>query len=86
MKVRMTAEMLIGLKQTPELPEGLRMAIERVRSHGDAFLVDLSDDEAVELAEVCQWYIRRDPVTGQLTEKAEIFDSIAAAIDEAQFD
>jgi len=82
----MTAEMLIGLKQTLELPEDLRMAIERVRSHGDAFLVDLSDDEAVELAELCQWHIRRDPVTRQLTEKAEIFDSIVAVIDEAQFD
>jgi len=86
MKVRMTAEMLTGLKQTPELPEDLRAALDGARSHGDAFLVELSDDEAIELTEMCQWYIKSDPATGQLTEKAEVFDSIVAAIDEAQFD
>ncbi|UCG87703.1 MAG: hypothetical protein JSW71_03905 [Gemmatimonadota bacterium] len=86
MKVRMTAEMLTGLKQMPELPADLVTAVNESRPLGDFFLVQLSDDEAIELTEMCQWYIKSDPVTGQLTEKAEVFDSIVAAIDEAQFD
>lgn len=86
MKVRMTAEMMAELKQTPELPEDLRAAIDSARPHGDAFLVELNGDEAMELAEMCQWYIQSDPATGELTAKGEVFDSIVTAIDDAQFD
>lgn len=82
----MTAEMLTELKQSPELPEGLRAAIDGARPHGNASLVELSGDQAIELAELCQWYIKSDPATGELTARAEVFDSIVTAIDDAQFD
>ncbi len=86
MKVRMTAEMLAELKQTPELPEDLLAAANAAQQVGDAYLVRLGDDEAMALTELCQWYITKDPVTGELDTKAKLFDSIVVAIDEAQFD
>ena len=86
MKARMTAEMLAALKQTAELPEDLMAALNAAQKHSDAFLVGLSDDEAMEMVEMCQWYIKRDPATGELDVKAKLFDSIVAAIDDAQFD
>ncbi|UCD24556.1 MAG: hypothetical protein JSW51_01155 [Gemmatimonadota bacterium] len=86
MKARMTAEMVAALKQTAELPEDLAAALNAAQPQGDAFLVGLSEDEAMELVEMCQWYIKRDPATGELGEKANLFDSIVAAIDDAQFD
>jgi len=85
MQVRMTAEMLDALKQTPELPEDQAASLSAAEPHGDAFLVRLSDDEAMAMAEMCQWYIKADPETGELTPKARLFDSIVEAIDEAQF-
>jgi hypothetical protein len=86
MKARMTAEMLAALKRTVELPEDLMATLNAAQSQGDAFLVGLSGDEAMELVEMCQWYIKRDPATGELDAKAKLFDSIVAAIDDAQFD
>ncbi len=86
MKARMTAEMLAALKQTAELPEDLLAALNAAQPHADAFLVGLGDDEVMELVEMCQWYIKRDPATGDLDAKAKLFDSIVAAIDDAQFD
>jgi len=82
----MTAEMLAALKRTVELPEDLMATLNAAQSQGDAFLVGLSGDEAMELVEMCQWYIKRDPATGELDAKAKLFDSIVAAIDDAQFD
>jgi hypothetical protein len=86
MKARMTHEMVGELKKTAELPEDLLTALNAAQPHGDAVLVGFSDDEAMELVEMCQWYIKRDPATGELDAKAQLFDSIVAAIDDAQFD
>jgi hypothetical protein len=86
MRVRMTAEMLDVLKQTPELPEDQAASLSAAEPHGDAFLVRLSDDEAMAMAEMCQWYIKAAPETGELTPKAKLYDSVVVAIDQAQFD
>jgi hypothetical protein len=86
MKARMTAEMVAELKRTAELPEDLLAALNAAQTQDDTFLVGLSDDEAMELVEMCQWYIKRDRATGELDTKAKLFDSIVAAIDNAQLD
>ncbi len=86
MQVRMTAEMLDALKQTPELPEDQAASLDAAQPHGDAYLVKLSDDVAMAMVEMCQWYIKADPNTGELTPKAKLYDSIVEAIDQAQFD
>ena len=50
---------------------------------GKGFVVTLTEDEAMALSEMCQWYIRRDPATGALGEQARLFDAIVTAIDDA---
>jgi hypothetical protein len=36
------------------------------------------------MTELCQWYIKKDPATGQLGPKAVLFDSIVRAVYAAQ--
>ena len=83
MQVQMTAEMLEALRDTPEIPDNLRKRVDGARSQGNTYAVTLSDDEAMAMAEMCQWYIHRDE-NGQLPPKAALFDAIVTAIDEAQ--
>ena len=52
-------------------------------SDGDGFLVKLTEDEAIAMVEMCQWYIKKDPDTGELTPKAKLFSAMVDAIDDA---
>ncbi len=83
MQVQMTDEMLEALRNTPEIPDALRERVDRAREEGAVYAVTLSDDEAMAMVEMCQWYIHRDQ-HGELTPKAALFDAIVTAIDEAQ--
>jgi hypothetical protein len=83
MRVQMTAEMLDALRGTPEIPDNLRKRVDGARKEGKAFAVTLTDDEAMAMAEMCQWYIHRE-ADGSLGPKAALFAAIVAAIDEAQ--
>jgi predicted transcriptional regulator len=83
MQIQMTTEMLAALSNTPEIPDNLRKRVAGARQEGNTYAVTLSDDEAMAMAEMCQWYIHRDE-RGELTPKAALFDSIVTAIDEAQ--
>ncbi len=83
MQVQMTSEMLEALRNTPEIPDNLRRRVDGARQEGSVFAVTLSDDEAMAMVEMCQWYIQRDE-SGELTQKAALFDAIVTAIDEAQ--
>ncbi|NIM49244.1 MAG: hypothetical protein GTN62_04790 [Gemmatimonadales bacterium] len=84
MRARMTTEMLQALRETPEIPDILITRVDSAQQDGDAFLITLTDDEAMAMVEMCQWYIHSDPETGQLTPKAQLFDAIVTAVDEAQ--
>ncbi len=83
LQVSMTSEMLDALRQTPEIPDNLRKRVDTARPAGAAFAVTLSDDEAMAMVEMCQWYIHQDE-NGELPPKAALFDSIVTAIDGAQ--
>lgn len=83
MHVRLTKAMLDALKDTREIPDVLKARLERATRDGDAYLVTLSDDEAMAMTEMCQWYIVADPDTGEMTETAKLYDAIVEAIDEA---
>lgn len=84
MYVRMTKEMVDALRETPEIPDVLRTRVDGAEAEGSAFRVELDDDEAMAMVEMCQWYIHKDPDTGELSPKAQLFDSIVTAIDEAE--
>lgn len=83
MQVQMTTEMLEALRDTLEVPDNLRKRLDDARREGNAYAVTLNDDEAMAMAEMCQWYIYQDEM-GQLPPKAALFDAIVTAIDEAQ--
>ena len=83
MNVRLTEAMLAGLRETPEIPDNLLARVNGARQDGAQRVMTLSEDEAMAMTEMCQWYIRKDPKTGQLNEKARLFQAIVDAIDQA---
>lgn len=76
--------MFDALKAAPDLPENLRARVTAASARGDGFELTLDEDETMAMTEMCQWYIRKDPVTGKLGPKAEIFDAIVRSIYAAQ--
>lgn len=84
MQAKMTAEMLEILRNTREIPDNLRAPVDAAREDGDRFLVELSEDEAMAMEEMCQWYVKKDPATGELTDRAKVYDGIIQALYDAQ--
>ncbi len=80
MKVRMTEIMVKALTETPEIPDNLLTCLRDAETDGDMLLVDLGQDERMAMTEVCEWYVRSDPDTGNLTEQGNLFESIIQAI------
>lgn len=83
MEVRVTGEMLEALKATPEIPDNLRACLDNAEADGDGCLMILDDDERVALTELCEWYVRKDPDTGEFTKRGKLFDDIVQAIIDA---
>jgi hypothetical protein len=83
MNVRLTETMLAALRETPEIPDSLLARVNGARKEDGQSVMTLSDDEAMAMTEMCQWYIRKDPKTGQLNDKARMFQAIVDAIDGA---
>ena len=76
----MTEIMVKALTETPEIPDNLLTCLRGAETDGDMLLVDLGQDERMALTEVCEWYVRSDPDTGNLTEQGNLFESIIQAI------
>ncbi len=83
MEVRLTQEMLTAVKQTPELPDNLRARVSKATADGDMFLLTLDQDEQMAMTEVCEWHVRTNPDSGDLTEQGRLFDNIIQAIIDA---
>lgn len=83
MHVLLTEAMLAALRETPEIPDNLVARVHSARKDGAGSTLTLSEDEAMAMTEMCEWYIRKDPATGQLGDKAKLFQAIVDAIDRA---
>ena len=83
MQIHLTEPMLTALRGTAEIPDNLLGRVNGAARDGDGFVMTLSEDEAMAMTEMCQWFIRRDPTTGALGERAKLFDAIVRAIDDA---
>ncbi len=83
MDVRISAEMLDALRNTSEIPDNLLAAVNSASAVDADFVLRLNEDESMAMTEMCEWYITKDSATGELTEKAKIFDGIVRAIYEA---
>ena len=86
MEVPMTEEMITALRETPEMPDNLRSRLGGAKADGDVHLVTLDPDEQMALTEMCEWYVRTDPDTGEMTEQGRLFDGIIQAIIDADLD
>jgi hypothetical protein len=84
MQIHLTEPMISALRRTPEIPDNLAARISAAQKDGAGFNIALSEDEAMAMTEMCQWYIRRDPTTGELGDQARLFDAIVNAIYEAE--
>ncbi len=84
MDVRLTDPMLSALREAPEIPDNLLARVNAARRDGGGSALTLSEDEAMAMTEMCQWYIRKDPTTGQLGERARVFQTIVNAIYDAE--
>ncbi len=84
MEVRMSEEMLVALKATPEIPDNLRARVEGAAADGGEFVVTLDDEEQIAMTEMCEWYVRKDPETGVLTSQGKLFDDIVQRIIDAE--
>jgi hypothetical protein len=80
MRVRLTEAQLTALRQVAEIPDNLVARVNAARPDGGGFVMALNEDEAMAMTEMCQWYIRKDPTTGQLGEQARLFEGIVDAI------
>lgn len=83
MELRLNEEMIAALRETPELPDNLSACIEAAHAESDSFVVTVDDDEQMALTELCEWYVRKDPETGELTKQGRIFDAIVQLIIDA---
>ncbi len=83
MEVRLTQKMLTAVKETPELPDNLRARVSDAKADGDVFVLTVDDDERMAMTEICEWYVRTDPESGDLTEHGRLFDDIIQAIIDA---
>ncbi len=83
MEVRLTQKMLTAVQETPELPDNLRARVSDAKADGDVFVLTLDDDERMAMTEICEWYVRTDPESGDLTEQGRLFDDIIQAIIDA---
>ncbi len=83
MELRLDEEMIAALRETPELPDNLRACIDDARAETDVFFVTVDDDEQMALTELCEWYVRKDPATGELTKQGRIFDAIVQLVIDA---
>ena len=72
MEVRMTEIIVEALTETPEIPDNLLTCLRSAEADGDILLVDLGQDEHVDMTEMCEWYVRTDPDTGELDRAGQV--------------
>jgi hypothetical protein len=89
MRITLTPEMRDSLARVGHVPDDLRRRFEAISpvdgASPPAWVLTLSEDEAMELSELLQWHVRSDPSTGRPTSETAPLAAIIAAIAEQQF-
>jgi len=84
MQLTITQDIVDALKSLGHVPDELRKRFDGIVKADGGYLLKLSDDESIELAELVQWHISNDPATGKPTAESAPFGRLIALIDEAQ--
>lgn len=85
MQLTITKAIAESLQKLEHVPDHLRQRIAGIAPSGDGFVLKLSDEDAMALAELAQWHIRTDPASGKPTAETAPFAALIRLIDEAQF-
>lgn len=86
MKITIDQAIHDALKRIGDVPDNLRARLDGIAPAGaGGYTLTLSDDDATALAELVQWYIKTDPVTGKPSAQSAPFNELIRRIDEAQF-
>lgn len=85
MQITITQDIVEALKSLGHVPDELRARFDGIaKAEGGGYLLKLTDDESIELAELMQWHIGNDPATGKPTPESAPFGRLIALIDAAQ--
>ena len=84
MQLTITQDIVAALKSLGHVPDELRARLDGIVKADGGYLLKLTDDESIELAELVQWHIGNDPATGKPTAESAPFGRLIALIDEAQ--
>lgn len=85
MDVQITQAIVDALRKMGHVPDTLKQRFDAIAPAGDGFVLKLSDDDAMALAELVQWHIKTDPATGEATAETAPYEDLIARIDEGQF-
>ena len=85
MDVPITQAIVDALKRMGHVPDSLQQRFAAITPADGGFVLKLSEDDAMALAELVQWHIKTDPATGQLTPGSAPYQQLIEQIDEAQF-
>lgn len=85
MDVPVTQAIVDALKKVAHVPDSLQKRFDAIAPADGGFVLKLSEDDAMALAELVQWHIKTDPVTGRLTPESAPYQQLIERIDEAQF-
>jgi hypothetical protein len=83
-EIRITQVMLDALKSAKHIPPDVQKEVDGAKADGGSYRLHLSDDEAMELAELLQWHVRTDPATGKATAETVPYADLIRLITEAQ--
>jgi hypothetical protein len=85
MDVLVTQAIVDALGKVTHVPDSLRQRLDAIAPAAGGYVLKLSEDDAMALAELVQWHIKTDPATGQLTPESAPYQQLIERIDEAQF-
>lgn len=83
MQITITQDIVDALKSLGHVPDELRARLAAIAPTSGGYALKLSDDESIELAELVQWHIGKDPATGKPTPESAPFERLIALIDAA---
>ena len=85
MDVPITQPIVDALKHLSHVPENLQRRLDAIAKAEGGWVLKLSEDDAMALAELMQWHIKTDPASGKPTPETAPYDDLVRRLDEAQF-
>ncbi len=84
MRITISQDIVDALKSLGHVPDELRARFDAIAKTDGGYILKLNDDDGIALAELMQWHIRTDPMTGKPTAESAPFSRLIALIDDEQ--